>query len=741
MSASEATVPAEHSEGAKPSRTPGLATQVLIGLALGIVAGVVFGEWMAKLQVIGDVFVGLLQMTVLPYIVVSLIVSLGRLSYRDVRLLARKGGVFILLFWLLAIVVVLAMVAGFPSWPSASYFSTSLIEPSQPVDLVELYVPSNPFFSLSNGIVPSIVVVAIALGLALSGVRDKETVLRDFETLSEAIMRIAQFVVRLAPLGVFALVAAASGTLSVAELGRLQVYLLTYIGAALLLSLWVLPGLVAVLTPIPYRRVLGATQDALVTAFATYNLLIVLPLLSERIKEMLSEVELLDGDTESAADLVVPINFNLPNLGKLLALGFIPFAGWFAGTPIGIDQYPQFLVSGLFSFFGEVVVALPFLLDLMHIPADTFQTFLAVDQFAGRFGTLLAGMNTVVLGILTAVAVSGKLKVDWTRLGRHLLISLALAVAVFGGLRLFFEYVVPQEYKEYEALFEISDMVERPPETELVEIESLAPLEPDDTRGRMAQILERGRLRVGYVAGSMPFVYLRQADDLAGMEVDMLHLLAADLGVALDFVAIERGEIAEHLASGRVDIASGGLFATPDRALSFRLSVPYTEASLSVVVRDYRRREFDSWGKISKMEDLDLALVDLPFYIRRAQSALPDARIHVIGSAREFVSAQEGQYDALLYSAEAGSAWTLLHPQYSVVVPKPNVISIPVVFGLPNDTHRLADYVDAWIGTNRSSRKISQLYDHWILGRGATEERVRWSVVRNVLGLGRSGGE
>ena len=46
------------------------------------------------------------------------------------------------------------------------------------------------------------------------------------------------------------------------------------------------------------------------------------------------------------------------------------------------------------------------LLDLMRIPADTFQIFLAIDQFSGRFGTLLAGMHTVVLGLLTAVVVA-----------------------------------------------------------------------------------------------------------------------------------------------------------------------------------------------------------------------------------------------------------------------------------------------------------------------------------------------
>lgn len=723
----------EADSGRQRRRTPGLATQVLLGLGLGVVAGIVFGEWMRHLQVIGNIFVGLLQMTVLPYIVVSLIASLGRLTYREVRLLATRGGIFILLFWLLAVLVVLGMVIGFPGWESATFFSTSLIEEREAFNLVKLYIPANPFSSLSNGIIPAIVLASLAGGLALIAVPDKGYLLKSFDLAADAIMRIAQFIVRLAPFGVFALVASTAGTMSIEEMGRLQVYLLTYIGAALLLSFWVLPGLVAAMTPIPYRRVLSGTQDALITAFATYNLLIVLPLLSERIKEMLDEVEMLDNDTGSAADLIVPINFNLPNLGKLLALGFIPFAGWFAGAPIAAEQYPQFLTSGLFSFFGEVVVALPFLLDLMHIPADTFQIFLAVDQFSGRFGTLLAGMHTVVLGLLTAAAVSGRLRLSWLKLGRFAIVTLLLAIAVFGGLRLFFEYVVPQEYRDYNALLEM-ELAEHPPQVTLNRLDEVVPLAVDERNSRFEAIEKRGSLRVGYLEQALPFAYLRSIDELVGFDVDMMLMLANDLGVGVAFVSLSHEEITDSLNSGRVDIVVGGLFATPDRALDTALSEPYMDASLSLVVRDHRRREFKSWEVIRKSQDLKFAVVDLPFLVKRVEKFMPDAQVERIKDPTEFLSAGADRFDAMLYSAEAGSAWTLLYPQYSVVVPEPNVISIPLVFVLPTDTARWNRYVDAWIGLNKTSRQVEHLYDYWILGQGAEQHKRRWSVVKDILG-------
>ena len=68
----------------KPKRLS-LSTQVLIGLALGVASGVFFGELLAFLGVIGDAFILLLQMTVLPYVMVSLIVGLGRLTQRRVQ--------------------------------------------------------------------------------------------------------------------------------------------------------------------------------------------------------------------------------------------------------------------------------------------------------------------------------------------------------------------------------------------------------------------------------------------------------------------------------------------------------------------------------------------------------------------------------------------------------------------------------------------------------------------------------
>jgi len=69
----------------KSMRKMSLSTLVLVCFALGIVTGLFFGESVAWMGVIGDAFIKLLQMTIIPYIVVSLMTSLGKMSYAQAR--------------------------------------------------------------------------------------------------------------------------------------------------------------------------------------------------------------------------------------------------------------------------------------------------------------------------------------------------------------------------------------------------------------------------------------------------------------------------------------------------------------------------------------------------------------------------------------------------------------------------------------------------------------------------------
>src|SRR6516225_707662 len=164
-----------------------LSTQVLLGLILGVAVGLFIGERASTLQVWADAYVQLLQMTVLPYVAMSLIAGLGSLPSGVASRLGARLGLLLLALWAIALLAVFAFPLMFPHIESASFFSTTLLEDSPPLDLVGLYIPANPFNALANNIVPAVVLFSALLGLALINVPRKEVALDAINVLNRAI--------------------------------------------------------------------------------------------------------------------------------------------------------------------------------------------------------------------------------------------------------------------------------------------------------------------------------------------------------------------------------------------------------------------------------------------------------------------------------------------------------------------------------------------------------------------------
>ena len=120
-----------------------LTTQIVIGMVLGILVGLFFGEVTANLEFIGIAYVRLLQMTILPYIMFSLMVGFGSLSYERAWLLAKRAGVLLLVFWGIGLTIVVLMATTFPDRESATFFNPGMVQEVEDVSLVEMFVPSS----------------------------------------------------------------------------------------------------------------------------------------------------------------------------------------------------------------------------------------------------------------------------------------------------------------------------------------------------------------------------------------------------------------------------------------------------------------------------------------------------------------------------------------------------------------------------------------------------------------------
>jgi Na+/H+-dicarboxylate symporter/ABC-type amino acid transport substrate-binding protein len=710
------------------------STKILIGLASGVFVGLFLGEHAGMLKVVADGFVKLLQMMVLPYITLSIITSLGTLGYDQVKTLGLRAGAVLIGLWCVALVFTFLIPLAFPEIETASFFSSTLVERRPPFNFVDLFIPSNPFHSLANNIVPAVVLFSVFVGVALVGVERKQALLDVFGVAKEALSSATKFVVGLTPYGIFAIAANTAGTLNLDQVARVQVYLITYVIISLLVALWVLPGLISALTPFSYREVLGPTRDALITAFMAGDLFIVLPILVQACKELLERHRLVDETTSTLPDVIVPTSFNFPHTGKLLSISFILFAGWFADAAVSVKEYPRLALTGLLTFFGSLNAAVPFLLDLFRIPADTFQLFLATGVINSRFGSLLAAVHTVAVALLGSAAIIGALRFNAARVARYLVITVMLTGVTIGGLRVLFNNAVKLSFAGEELVYGMRPLM-TPPDARRVKQAELRDTPAKPAGSIVDAIRKRGVLRVGVFADRLPFVFVNRQGGLVGFDVEMAQLLARDLGVKVEFVEMEDATaLPRLLARNQIDLAMTGIAVTPLRASEMLFSEPYLDETLAFVVKDHLRDQFASWADIRDLGPFLVTVPNVPYYIDQIKARAPGLTLKPLETMNEIeAGVKQGKLDAVVLPAERGSVMTLLYPKYTVVVPEPGIVKVPLAYPVARGDQPWAQFVNLWIELKRRDGTINALYGHWILGQQAEKRQPRWSIVRNVL--------
>jgi Na+/H+-dicarboxylate symporter len=712
-----------------------LSIRIVIGLVLGILVGLFFGEGAAALQPVADIYIRLMQMTVLPYLVLTLIIGIGSMEATQARKLALRAILLLVVFWALALLVIGLMPLAFPSQQSASFFSTSLLERHEPLALHEIYVPSNPFNALANAVIPGIVLFSSAVGAALIGVDNKGALLINLRLLEQAVVRVMRFVISLTPFGVLAIVAVAAGTLDPETLKKLEVYLVCFSVAALLLTFVILPLTVTACTPLKYREVVEASRDAVLTAFITNSAFIVLPMIIERANALMERHRLQTAETTSSVEVLVPLAFTFPNAGKLLTLLFVPYGAWLMGSPLEPARYGALFGAGLFAYFAKAQVALPFLLDLVGVPQDHFQLYIPTTIITGKFDSMVSAMSLLAFSLLGAGAMTGFLRWAPARIARAALFAGVSIVVAIIGTRGVLATVVDTGYHKAEVLRKMHS--ERTTSTAIVRRDPGEATPAPAVSGRaLDRVWGSGVLRVGYDPENVPFSFFNAEGKLVGFDVELAMQLAEALGARAEFIPVPWAELPTALANGTIDLMPS-VWVRPFWFASMRMSDPYLVGTMALVTRDERRDEFASVAELRRSHGLKIGV---PLDVRQIRTSLQryfgnaDVQFVPMESPAPFLEGKRPEIDAYLMPAESGAAATLLHPEFSAVVPQPNPVTVPFAFGAARDSEDLVAMVNTWIVFARSDGAIQSAYDYWVLGKGAETQRRRWSIVRDVLG-------
>jgi polar amino acid transport system substrate-binding protein len=223
------------------------------------------------------------------------------------------------------------------------------------------------------------------------------------------------------------------------------------------------------------------------------------------------------------------------------------------------------------------------------------------------------------------------------------------------------------------------------------------------------------------------------------MDIELFYNLAEELGVKLAFYPVQRTNFLAQLNQGEIDIVPGVYYETFN-LIKMELTNPYIEGHIGLVVKDYNRQLYTDPQAVQKRQPLRLALLGKPLVIKRMKKTLqllvPDTQLHIfpIKTYDEFFAMNDEQVDGLIESIEVGSALTLLHPEYTTIVPKKSVLKFPMSFAIARGEKDFLVFMTQWIKAKKYSGLIHDANKYWVEGKGSEQHKARWSIMHDVLG-------
>lgn len=309
-----------------------LWVRVLTALVVGILFGLVFGDLVESTKWVGDLFVRLIRMLVVPLIFTTLVA--GLLSMGDPKKLGSIGGKAMALYMMTtAVAICIGLFLGVLFQPGVGVelaaVSTREIQPA--ADVVERFlgiIPTNPVAALAEGDVLAIIVFALLFGTGIVMAGEKGRAAGDaISAAAEAMLKVAHIVMELAPYGVFALVAWVAGTLGTETIFKLLTLVVVVYAACIIHAGLVYGGLIKVFLKLPAIRFFRGIIDAQAVAYSTASSSATLPVTMTCVEENL-------GVKQSVASSVLPLGATINMDGTALYLGVVAV---FSAQAFGID--------------------------------------------------------------------------------------------------------------------------------------------------------------------------------------------------------------------------------------------------------------------------------------------------------------------------------------------------------------------------------------------------------------------
>ena len=404
------------------------STRVLVALIAAILLGTIISASgsvplttaAGAIAPIGTLWVNAIRMTVIP-LVISLLIT-GVASASDVKAIGRIGGrsllVFVLLIAAVAMVVVPLAPLVFtllpegigarPSLPAGAAEAAGQVASSGQAQTFATWltslVPTNPVAAAANGAMLPLIVFTLLFGVAIarSAPETRAPLIDFFRAVGDTMLVLVHWIIKLAPIGVFALVLPLAVHVGGAMAGGIGFYIVAYSLVCIAVIVLLYP-VVAIFGGIPIRRFARAALPAQLIAFSSSSSIASLPALVESAEQGL-------GLPKPITGFVLPLAVSTFKIAGPVSwtMGAL-FVGWFYGVPLHARELATIAVAAVFLAFGVpgiprgAFIMLAPLFSAIGLPVEGIGILIAVDAVPDLFATTLN-----VTGDLAAAALVAK---------------------------------------------------------------------------------------------------------------------------------------------------------------------------------------------------------------------------------------------------------------------------------------------------------------------------------------------
>lgn len=365
--------------------------QVLIGLILGIVAGVILGEKAESLKVFGIIFINLIKMVIVPLIFFALLSGITSMSGEGnfTRVGIKGFGAYILTA---VFAVAIGLGAGMLFKPGQGVDLNAILEsgnhvaqlaskePPSIVDFLIGLIPTNPIKSMASEQFLQIIIFSIFTGVVINLVGEKAKPVKEFVySASQVTFKMIELIIKLAPIGVFGFISWVIGTQGMDILQALA-KLIVAVLAACIFQYFVFGFLILIigrLSPFPfYRKILFTQSLAFATSSSKATLSTALTQLQERL-----------GVSRTNSNFLLPLGVCINMDGTAIYLGICAL---FFSQAYGIDlTYHNYLMLILTCTLGSIgaagipsgsIIFMSMVLTSVGLPIEGIGIILGVDR-------------------------------------------------------------------------------------------------------------------------------------------------------------------------------------------------------------------------------------------------------------------------------------------------------------------------------------------------------------------------